>query len=241
VLIAIATLVELGCKSRSRNESAERDSALSVDGDLGHDSGYGADVEPKAYQFGDEERRELLALARGCVTAHLRGQPIPQLSPQIIAKYPLLSEPRSCFVTLHKHGELRGCIGSLEPRRSLVEDVRQNAISAAIHDSRFTPVVESELSEIDFEISVLDIPKLLQGVAAAELPAYLKLHRPGLVIEYRGRRSTFLPSVWESLPDPLDFLAHLCRKQGSPPDCWREQAAHISTYGAIHFGEKPGP
>jgi AmmeMemoRadiSam system protein A len=198
-------------------------------------------VQANAYQLGDEEKRELLALARGCVTAHLRGEPIPQMSSQLLAKYPFLQEPRSCFVTLRKHGELRGCIGSLEPRRSLIEDVRQNAISAAIHDTRFEPVVESELSEIDFEISVLDLPKLLQGVPSAELPAYLKRHQPGLIIEYRGRRSTFLPSVWEQLPEPLDFLAHLCRKQGSAYDCWKDPAVRISTYGAVHFGEKNTP
>jgi AmmeMemoRadiSam system protein A len=118
-----------------------------------------------------------------------------------------------------------------------LEDVRQNAVSAAVHDTRFRPVTTEELGALSYSISVLDLPRALQGVSPADLPAYMQKHRPGVIIEYRGRRSTFLPSVWEDLPDALGFLSRLCMKQGSPADCWKEADARISTYGSIHFSE----
>jgi AmmeMemoRadiSam system protein A len=159
---------------------------------------------------------------------------------ELTRRFPKLSTQRACFVTLRREGQLRGCIGSLEPRRPLAEDVQHNAVSAAIHDTRFQPVEESELSSLRYSISVLDLPRPLQGVTAVDLPAYLGRHRPGVIIEYRGRRSTFLPSVWEELADPESFLSRLCLKQGSPSDCWKESDVRISTYGSIYFAEEDG-
>ncbi len=184
-----------------------------------------------------DEKRALLRLARACVESHVRTGMLAPVPEDLVQRFPHLQEPRACFVTLHKRGELRGCIGSLEPRRPLVEDIRQNAVSAAIYDTRFEPVTEAELAELHYEISVLDVPRPLEGIAKDDLPGYLGQHKPGVIIEYMRRRSTFLPSVWEDLPDPQDFLAHLCRKQGSSHHAWREPSAKISTYAAIHFGE----
>jgi AmmeMemoRadiSam system protein A len=155
-----------------------------------------------------------------------------------VSRWPYLAADRACFVTLRKAGDLRGCIGSLEPRRSLIEDVRLNAVSAAVNDTRFQPVGVGELAEIDYEISILDRPRPLQGVTVNELPDWLGKNKPGLIIEYEGRRSTFLPSVWEDLPDPNQFLERLCRKQGSPGDCWRHPSTKLSVYGSIKFAEK---
>ncbi len=200
-------------------------------------SGYGSAVEPQDFQLSDEEKRALLVLARSSVETWVRDQR-PVEAEELTRRFPKLGTPRACFVTLRREGQLRGCIGSLEPRRPLADDVLHNAVSAAIHDTRFRPVEVSELSSLRYSISVLDLPRPLHGVSAGDLPAYMGRHRPGVIIEYRGRRSTFLPSVWEELTDPESFLSRLCLKQGSPPGCWKDSDVRISTYGSIHFAEE---
>ncbi len=198
---------------------------------------YGAAVSNDDFTLGQEEKTALLKLARRCVETYVKTGVIPEAQ-ELGGRFPHLNTQRACFVTLRKDGDLRGCIGSLEARRALIDDVRHNAVAAAVSDTRFAPVAASELSKIDYEISVLDQPRILEGVPTEQLPAWLSQHKPGLIIEYRGRRSTFLPSVWEDLPDPNDFLDRLCRKQGSPPGCWRDPSTRLSVYGSIHFGEK---
>jgi len=190
------------------------------------------------FKIGPEEKAALLKLARNSVEGFVKGGSTPPAPAELATKWPHLAGSRACFVTLRIAGDLRGCIGSLEPRRSLIEDVRQNAVSAAVHDTRFRPVATDDLPKLDYEISILDLPRPLQGVSVDELPGWLGKNKPGLIIEHRGRRSTFLPSVWEDLPDPNAFLEHLCRKQGSPSDCWRDPATKMSIYGSIKFGEK---
>ncbi|MCL2824578.1 MAG: AmmeMemoRadiSam system protein A, partial [Polyangiaceae bacterium] len=188
------------------------------------------------FQLDDDEKKSLLILARSSVETWVRtGKKVD--TEELARKYPKLTAERACFVTLRVDGQLRGCIGSLEPRRPLVIDVADNAVSAAVRDTRFAPVAESELSTLRYEISVLDLPRVLEGVSAAELPSYMGKHKPGVIIEYRGRRSTFLPSVWDELPEPEGFLSRLCMKQGSPGDCWRRADVKISTYGSLHFEE----
>jgi AMMECR1 domain-containing protein len=121
----------------------------------------------------------------------------------------------------------------LSAERPLAVDVSQNAI----HDPRFSPVQPGELGAIQVSISVLDAPRPLEGFSGDAVAAKLGETRPGLIIEYQGRRSTFLPEVWEELPEPVEFLGHLCRKQGSPVGCWREPAARFQSYGSQHFLE----
>jgi AmmeMemoRadiSam system protein A len=207
-------------------------------GDRTAESGYRSGVGTDDFELSADAKKALLALARASVEAHVRSGKVVEPSEDMLESFPRLSEQRSCFVTLRKQGELRGCIGSLEPRRSLIDDVRFNAVSAAIHDTRFQPVAESELGELTYSISVLTLPRPLEGVSGDALPAYMARHKPGVIIEYQGRRSTFLPSVWEDLPDATQFLSRLCRKQGSPPSCWRDTSAKISTYESIHFTDK---
>lgn len=194
-------------------------------------------MQTNELDLSSEEKKALLGLARQAVELYVREGVVLQPPASLREQFPRLCQPRSCFVTLHEDGELRGCIGSLEPRRPLLDEVCHNAVAAAIHDTRFVPVSAKELGRLEYEISVLQRPEPLRDVAPEQLPAYLAQHRPGVVIEYRGRRSTFLPCVWEDLPDPVEFLARLCRKQGSPVDCWREADAKISTYGSVQFSE----
>ncbi len=135
---------------------------------------------------------------------------------------PWLQELGACFVTLMQDGKLRGCIGSLEAQRSLLMDVKSNAVSAALHDPRFAPLRPAEFDETHIEISLLS-PRLAMA-AQDEVDALAQL-RPGIdgiVFEYGYYHSTFLPQVWQELPLPHQFLAMLKRKAGLPADFWAE-------------------
>lgn len=130
-------------------------------------------------------------------------------------------ELRASFVTLTAHdGELRGCRGSLEAHRSLAADVWHNAAASAFADPRFAPVTQAELAALRIEISVLGPLEPVAAASEMELRALLVPLRDGVVLAWRGHRATFLPQVWESLPDPRRFLAELKRKAGLPADFW---------------------
>ena len=157
----------------------------------------------------------LLTLARGSVSSAL-GIVVPvEVDP------PWLAESRACFVTLTKRGRLRGCVGSLTPIRSLGIDVRENARAAAFADPRFPPVTAEELDQLRFEVSVLS--DLVPMDFRSEEEAVGRLNPGmGLVLETGWHRGTFLPQVWEQLPDPVDFLAHLKLKAGLSSGFWDE-------------------
>lgn len=209
-----------------------------VSGDKSRVVGYGALVYEDRFELTEEEGGALLELARQALEARVRERKEIDVPAQLLARYPRLGIERGAFVTLKKGGELRGCIGTLQAHRSLAQDVVSNAINAAVNDSRFEPVKPEELVAIDLSISVLDAPRPLEGVRGGALVAKLGAERPGLIINYRGRRSTFLPEVWEQLPEPTEFLGHLCTKQGSPADCWRKDEARFESYGAQHLGKE---
>lgn len=139
------------------------------------------------------------------------------------SRYPRpLREYGASFVTLKKHGELRGCIGSLEAHRPLVEDVANNAYAAAFSDPRFPPLSANELTEVDFHLSVLTPAVPMTFTSEADLLSQLRPGIDGLVLEDGIYRGTFLPAVWESLPEAAQFLQHLKLKAGLPADYWSE-------------------
>jgi len=229
----------VGCKCGGDDASRHGNATAGIaGGDPATESGYRSDVGTEDFELSAEAKKALLVLARASVETYVRTGRVPEPPSDLEERFPALGKQRSCFVTLRKRGDLRGCIGSLEPRRSLVDDVRHNAVSAAVHDTRFSPVVEAELGELSYSISVLTLPRPLEGVAGDAVPAYMARNKPGVIIEYHGRRSTFLPSVWEELPDAEQFLTRLCRKQGSAGTCWKDPAVKISTYESIYFGDK---
>lgn len=133
---------------------------------------------------------------------------------------PWLLEPGACFVTLTQQGELRGCIGSLEAHRPLLADVKANAVAAAFRDPRFSPLSEHELDVVEIEVSQLSLMQPLTFASEAEALAQLRPGVDGVVFEFGARRSTFLPQVWEQLPDTQEFMAHLKRKAGLPVSFW---------------------
>lgn len=173
----------------------------------------------------------LPGIARGAIAAHLgmaQRQPLPAET--------WLDEAGACFVTLHRHGTLRGCIGSLVARRPLGEDVVDNAIAAAFRDPRFPPLSRDEFPEVDIEVSVLSAPEEIFPASEAALMAMLKPGVDGLILEYGIHRATFLPQVWGQLPDAGRFLAHLKQKAGLPANFWHPDM-RFSRYGVQSFSE----
>lgn len=148
-----------------------------------------------------------------------------------------LEEPGASFVTLTRHGELRGCIGSLEAHRPLGIDVRENAVAAAFRDPRFMPLSRAEFDDIRVEVSLLSTAEPLAVEDEAAALAVLRPNVDGVVFEYGHYRSTFLPQVWEQLPEPAEFLAHLKRKAGLPVDFWAEQVK-LSRYTVSKWKEE---
>lgn len=135
---------------------------------------------------------------------------------------PALNVRRASFVTLLKNGDLRGCIGSLRATRPLVIDVARNAYAAAFSDPRFTKVSAGEVGALDIHISILSQPETMSFCSESDLVGQLRPGIDGLVIEDNGHRGTFLPSVWESLPEPQMFLNQLKRKAGLAESHWSE-------------------
>ncbi len=133
-----------------------------------------------------------------------------------------LAAQGASFVTLMKKGELRGCIGTLQAHRPVLEDVRKNAHAAAFEDPRFFPLRREEFAEVSVEVSLLSEPEPLAVATEAEALAYLRPHLDGVVLECGWHRATFLPQVWEQLPEPRQFLQQLKRKAGLPVDFWAD-------------------
>ena len=131
-----------------------------------------------------------------------------------------LREPGATFVTLKQGEQLRGCIGSLQASRPLLQDVKSNAVSAAFRDPRFPPLSAGELDATRIEVSLLSSQEPMSFEDEAHALAQLRPGVDGIVFEYGWHRSTFLPQVWEDLPDPAEFMMHLKHKAGLPPDFW---------------------
>jgi hypothetical protein len=129
---------------------------------------------------------------------------------------------RATFVTLHKNEQLRGCIGILEPLRPLVADIAHNAFAAAFSDSRFPPVSPDELSQLKIHISILGTPEEILFDSENDLLSQLQPGIDGLILQEGSLKGTFLPSVWESLPEKHDFLNHLKAKTGLPANYWSD-------------------
>ncbi|MBF0108121.1 MAG: AmmeMemoRadiSam system protein B [Magnetococcales bacterium] len=187
---------------------------------IGHNEETGnmeADVAEGSATFPDDLPR----LARRHLEGVLDGKPGVVDREAWIQTHAALGERGACFVTLTRKGRLRGCIGSLEAHRGLLDDLLDNAVAAALRDTRFRPLARAELDEVSVEVSLLTPPVALDYVGTEDLLRQLQPGVHGVILSQAGRRATFLPQVWEQLPDPVTFLTHLCQKAGLPGDCWR--------------------
>lgn len=162
----------------------------------------------------------MLALARKSIQSGLRtGKPLAL----DLTEYPSeLTKPCATFVTLHLHGNLRGCIGMLEAKKPLAQDIADNAFAAAFKDSRFNPLETSEFDGLEIHLSLLSPPEPMQFKTEQDLLAQLQPGVDGIILKEGHRRATFLPSVWESLPNKTDFLNHLKIKAGLRSDYWSD-------------------
>jgi AmmeMemoRadiSam system protein A len=183
----------------------------------------------------ETEKQHLLKFAREVIERALKGKPPLDSDAQVLS--PRLREPGASFVTLRKGEQLRGCIGSLTAQRPLIEDVRQNALAAAFEDPRFPPLTEAELDQVRIEVSVLTKPEPLVYTDPDVLLRKLRPGIDGVIIERGWNRATFLPQVWEQIPIPEEFLAHLCRKARLPSDAWRSSELKVHTYQVEKFEE----
>jgi uncharacterized protein len=192
----------------------------------------GADMQEK---LTSEEQKILLRLAREAMERGVKGEELPSLDSSSL---PLpLQEAGSSFITLTAHGQLRGCIGSLEPYESLAEDVREHAVAAALKDPRFPAVREDELNGIQIEVSRLTRPLPLEYKDAEDLLSKLHPFVDGVILRDAFRRATFLPQVWEKIPDPAEFMNNLCYKMGVQHDLWRSEHLEVLTYQVEEFHE----
>ena len=180
-----------------------------------------------------EARSRLLELAHASIRHGLdHGRPLSVRAKDF--PEPLRAQ-RASFVTLEHQGALRGCIGHLEAVEPLVQDVAKNAFAAAFRDPRFPPLAESELAGLALHISVLTPATELEFESEQDLIAKLRPGIDGLILQEGAARGTFLPSVWESLPEPQQFLAQLKRKAGLPIDHWSERI-RVFRYETEAFG-----
>lgn len=172
----------------------------------------------------------LLPIARATISAALgRAQ---QSDEQAL----WLQEQGACFVTLTQDGELRGCIGTLEAHRILLQDVKANAHAAAFRDPRFPALTIAELDKTQVEISLLSAMQPMQFSGERDALAQLQPDVHGVVFEFGRHRSTFLPQVWEQLPNIVEFMAHLKYKAGLPPDFWADEV-RLSSYTVSKWKE----
>ena len=149
---------------------------------------------------------------------------------------PRLSAGGATFVTLTLHGALRGCIGSLVAYHALADDVAQNAIAAAFRDPRFAPLSRREFVDVRVEVSLLGAAEVIDFRDEADAIARLRPGQDGVILSHGGRRATFLPQVWETLPEPRRFLAELKRKAGLPADFW-DAAIRLERYAVDKWKE----
>jgi AmmeMemoRadiSam system protein A len=179
-----------------------------------------------------DERHLLKKIARDAISYGLKYDEVMPVELTVLPAS--FTQPGACFVTLYRSGALRGCIGSLKALQPLAVDVAENAYSAAFRDCRFKPVEESVLSELDIHIAILTPVNEIACTSERDLLAQLRPGIDGLIIEDKEHRATFLPAVWESLPNPERFVRELKCKAGLASDYWSAQI-HCYRYQVESF------
>jgi AmmeMemoRadiSam system protein A len=205
---------------------------------LGAVSSAGETMEGVMSEKGDlteTQGKQLLSEARKTISDRLSGKTDPSSETKDLPA--VFNEKRGTFVTLTTHGNLRGCIGHIIPREPLIEGIRQNAVNAAFRDPRFAPLTQNEWKDVHIEISILTEPKSLAYTDGQDLLDKLRPGVDGVIIKKGFHQSTFLPQVWEQLPDKKAFLNHLCLKAGLDGNAWQKGDLEVSTYQVQAFEE----
>jgi len=223
-------------QDRARGETKSDDEKKSDPGlEFSQSSQSSKSPEPSE-SVSDADKKELLGLARKVIANTLAGGEGKVSLPENLSSY--VNEKRGCFVTLHKSGQLRGCIGTIIPEERLCDCVKANAVNAAFRDPRFSPLSHKEFDQIVIEISILTLPKQIHFSDAEDLKRQLRPRQDGVILSQQGwHRATYLPQVWEQLPNKEDFLQSLCQKASLPRDAWKDPKTTVEVYQAIVFSE----
>ncbi|MEW5804425.1 MAG: AmmeMemoRadiSam system protein B [bacterium] len=206
-------------------KAADKDMAFALDKDAG---------ASHSESVTEADQKMLLGLARTKIANTLMDEENDPL-PENLSSY--VKEKRGCFVTLHKNGQLRGCIGTIIPEERLCDCVQKNAFNAAFRDPRFSPLSKKELDQIKIEISILTLPRQLHFSNVEDLKRKLRPQIDGVILSQGWHRATYLPQVWEQLPDKDDFLESLSQKAGMHKDAWKDPKTTVEVYQAIVFSE----
>jgi AmmeMemoRadiSam system protein A len=182
------------------------------------------------------EEKILIEIAKKAILEEFLGKKLINKE-ELIKKYPFLKEKGAVFVTLNKNHNLRGCIGSIIAHQSLIDDLIQNAKSAAFADPRFRPLSEDEFKDIELEISLLTPPKRLEYSSIEDLKSKIRVGIDGVILQLGSNQATYLPSVWEQLPNFELFFYNLCQKAGLSGDCLKYHPT-IYTYQAKKITDK---
>ena len=196
-------------------------------------------TDPQA-RFTEEQGQTLVNLARHTISIKLgrsRSDAATPVPPSALQDE-IFQLHNGTFVTLKIKGQLRGCIGNLTSAETVLEGIKRNAVNAAFHDPRFSPLTAKELDQTEIEVSILTEPRALEYRDGDELIQKLRANVDGVIIRKGHASATFLPQVWEQLPHPDQFLSHLCMKAGLPSNAWKEQALEVLTYQVQYFEEK---
>ncbi len=189
----------------------------------------------KRQMITNEDRQILLELARRSIEAAARRKPLPEIN---LHEYsPTLQEHGASFVTITINHNLRGCIGTLEAYQPLVKDVVTHASAAATDDYRFSPVTPDEVQILNIEISILTKPERINYSSTHELLDQILPGETGVILKDGRKRATFLPQVWEQLPDKQEFFSHLCQKMGASGNLWKIKNLEVFTYQVEEFHE----
>lgn len=183
----------------------------------------------------EEEGQLLLKIARVTIERGLGGREEAENSDA--AMPPAFNQRRGTFVTLTRDGDLRGCIGHIFPEETTLEGIRTNSINAAFRDPRFPPLTQDEWGRVKLEISILTNPQPIVFGDKDDLMAKLRPGVDGVIVKKGIQQATFLPQVWEQLPDKEDFLGHLCLKAGLPAEAWKKGQVDVSSYQVQAFRE----
>jgi len=187
--------------------------------------------------FSERQGKLMLKLAREAIADQLGRELSGRAVDQDQLKNDIFKAQRATFVTLSLEGQLRGCIGSLTAAEPVAINVKKNAVNAAFHDPRFSPLSAEEFDRVSIDVSILSEPVPLVYSDADDLLAKLRPAVDGVIIRKGAASATFLPQVWEQLPAPQDFLGHLCLKAGLSSKDWRGGDLEVLTYRVQHFEE----
>ena len=238
-ILPILTLMHLARDKGWKTQLLDCRNSGDTSGDKSAVVGYSAIAfyEPAAQKIEAKDRQVLLDLARRTLASVASNSAPPAAGVGAGDLSPALSAAKGCFVTLTEHGALRGCIGNILPQEALWQAVVNNTQNAAMRDPRFPPVRLDEVKGIHIEISVLTEPQPLSFSSPEDLLNKLQPGQDGVVLQIGPNRATFLPQVWEQLPDKVQFLNDLAQKAGCAPGDWRGKNVSVSIYHAEAFGE----